>query len=130
MARFLTMEGAWERALYNSWLLIFPNQWKQKYIFISIFILKLFDGISDFQDALHPKATGTNHVFYLVMPHEIKRASSKKGQSRLQYHLLTLIYTVRSMVIKCLMKMLFTLSKTEITLFELTLNKRCFSAKQ
>ena len=53
------MDGAWERALYNSWLLnIFSEQQKHKYVFISIFIPKFFDGISNFQDALHPKANG------------------------------------------------------------------------
>ena len=52
----LTMDGAWKRALYNSLLFIFSEQQKHKYVFISIFIPKYFDGISNFQDALHPKA--------------------------------------------------------------------------
>ena len=31
---------------------------KKKYVLISIFIPKFFDGISNIQDALHPKASG------------------------------------------------------------------------
>ena len=51
------MDETWERALYNSWLLIFSKKSKYKYVFISILIPKTFDGFSRFQDTLQPKAS-------------------------------------------------------------------------
>ena len=66
-----------EKALYNSWLFIFSEHWKDNHVFISISIPKCFDGISKFKMLCTQKQAGTNHVFYLVPSHEVKVVKSK-----------------------------------------------------
>ena len=69
------MDGALERALDNSWLLkLFPSN-ENKNMFSSAFLFQNFFKIMVFLiigTLFTQKHTKTNHVFYLVMPHEIK----------------------------------------------------------
>ena len=53
------MDATTEKAPYNSWLLTFSKQSKHihVYVFISIFIPEVFDGISYFHNALQPKTS-------------------------------------------------------------------------
>lgn len=109
MICFLTMDGAWKKALYNSWLFIFSEQWKHKHVFISIFIPKCFDGISKFKMLCTQNQAGTNHVFYLVPSHEVKVVKSgileegpvpKKAKVDFSTTIKPSIFMVKSMVTK------------------------------
>ena len=72
---FHSMDATKEKAPYHSWLLKFSKQWKHKYVFISIFIPEVFDGISYFQYALQPKASEYKSsciILLSITPHEVK----------------------------------------------------------
>lgn len=59
------LEGESSRQQLTIYCKIFSKRWKQKQVFIRIFIPTLFEGISNFQDALHQKQADTNHVKFL-----------------------------------------------------------------
>ena len=73
----LTMDGAWKRALYNSWLFIFSEQQKHNMFSSAFLIQNVLIIFPIFKMLCTQKQAGTNHVFYLVMPHEIEVVKSK-----------------------------------------------------
>ena len=67
------MDATQERALYNSWWLLFSNQWKHN-AFSSAFLFQKFLMVFFYFEMLcnQKQVNIIHHVFYLVTPDEIK----------------------------------------------------------
>ena len=74
----LTMDGAWKRALITTANYLYFLSNKNINMFSSAFLFQnILMVFPIFKMLCSQKQAGTNHVFYLVMPHEIEVVKSK-----------------------------------------------------